>query len=301
MISRFIRAVLENIHPLQSLARLARLLLWGIAAFHACLFVLILISSLFLSRWNPPVTSLMTYRALTAHTGANPVVFVPLSRIPRSAQLMFISLEDLKFYRHFGIDPGAIRDAYRVNKAIGYTLYGGSTITQQLARTLFLTPRKTYVRKYVEALIAVEMDLVLKKQRILELYINYIELGRGVYGIGAASWASFGHSAATLSVDEFRRLVSILPNPIRFTVDTFNGSRQMAERYRYLVEHFPDPQDSTEPAAPPADASPTQPEVPPAQSPAQPDPASMPRLISDLSPSGAGRRGGTASPLRDSV
>jgi monofunctional glycosyltransferase len=248
MIPRFIRAVLEHVHPLQSLARLARLLLWGIAAFHACLFVMILFSSIFLSRWNPPVTSLMTYRALTTRVSANPVVFVPLSRIPRSAQLMFISLEDLKFYRHIGIDPGAIRDAYRVNKAIGYTLYGGSTITQQLARTLFLTPRKTYLRKYVEALIAVEMDLMLTKQRILELYINYIELGKGVYGIGAASWAGFGHSPATLSVDEFRRLASILPNPIRFTVDTFSRSRQMAERYRYLVEHFPDPQDPMQPA-----------------------------------------------------
>jgi membrane peptidoglycan carboxypeptidase len=185
----------------------------------------------------------MAYRALSVQGNARPVDFVSLQRIPRSVQLMFIGLEDKKFYRHIGIDPAAIRDAYLVNKAIGYALYGGSTITQQLARTLFLTPRKSYFRKYVEALIALEMDLVLRKDRILELYLNYIEWGKDVYGIGAAAHAFYGRPLSRLSVDEFRRLVAILPNPLRYGVDTFSRSGQMAERYRYLVRNFPDPAD----------------------------------------------------------
>jgi monofunctional biosynthetic peptidoglycan transglycosylase len=248
MIPRFLVRIRPYIHPVQSLVRLARLFLWAAAVFHTCLFSLILAACIALARWNPPATSLMAYRGLTSRGQVQPLRFVPLRQIPRSVQLMFIRLEDMRFYSHVGIDPAAIRDAYRVNKAIGYTLYGGSTIPQQLARTLFLTPRKTYFRKYVEALIAVEMDLVLKKERILELYLNYIEWGKGVYGIGAASVASYGRPPAGLSIDEFRRLVTILPNPLRFDTDTFPRSRQMAERYRYLVEHFPDPEDLREPA-----------------------------------------------------
>jgi membrane peptidoglycan carboxypeptidase len=244
MISRLFAPILPSMHPLKALARLARVVLGAAAAFHAALFVIMLVSCTVLARCNPPVTSLMAYRAATAHEQALPVRFVPLRAIPRSVQNMFIWLEDKKFYTHIGIDPGAIRDAYRVNKAIGYVLYGGSTITQQLARTLFLTPRKTYFRKYVEALIAMEMDLLLSKERILELYLNYIELGRNVYGIGAAASAFFSHPAERLSVDEFRRLVAILPNPLRYTVDTYFQSRQMAERYRYLVRNFPDPADA---------------------------------------------------------
>jgi monofunctional biosynthetic peptidoglycan transglycosylase len=256
MISSFLVRIRPYFHPVQALARLARLLLWATAVFHACLFFLTLAACVALARWNPPATSLMAYRSLTSSGRIQPLRFVPLRQIPRSVQLMFIRLEDRKFYSHAGIDPAAIRDAYRLNKSIGYALYGGSTIPQQLARTLFLTPRKTYFRKYVEALIAVEMDLILKKERILELYLNYIEWGKGVYGIGAASVASYGRPPASLSVDEFRRLVTILPNPLRFNTDTFARSRQMAERYRYLVEHFPDPEELREPA-PPEEAAPS--------------------------------------------
>ena len=248
MIPRFLARIRPHIHPVQALGRLARIFLWAAAAFHACLFFLILAACAVLARWNPPATSLMAYRSLTSSGQVQPLRYVPLRQIPRSVQLMFIRLEDRKFYSHVGIDPAAIRDAYRVNKAIGYTFYGGSTIPQQLARTLFLTPRKTYFRKYVEALIAVEMDLLLNKERILELYHNYIEWGKGVYGIGAASVASYGRPSVGLSVDEYRRLVTILPNPLRFNTDTFARSRQMAERYRYLVEHFPDPTELQDPA-----------------------------------------------------
>jgi monofunctional biosynthetic peptidoglycan transglycosylase len=208
--------------------------------FHAALFLLVAAACLFLSRANPPVTALMVYRATTVHQRARPIQFVPLRQVPRTAREMFVRVEDFKFYRHAGIDLAAIRDAYLINRQLGYNLYGGSTIPQQLARTLFLTPRKTFLRKYVEALIALEMDLLLTKSRILELYLNYIEWGKGVYGIGSASAFYFKTRPAGLTLDEQRRLVTILPNPLRYNVNTFLKSHQMAERYRYLVSRFPD-------------------------------------------------------------
>jgi hypothetical protein len=89
------------------------------------------------------------------------------------------------------------------------------------------------------------------KNRILELYLNCIEWGKGVYGIGAASYYYYGTSVAGLSLDELRRLVTIITNPVRFNVNTFEKSRQMRERYDYLLSRFPDPQaEPTEPGPP---------------------------------------------------
>jgi monofunctional biosynthetic peptidoglycan transglycosylase len=232
---------------------IARYLLAGIVLCHAALLICVLFASIALSRWNPPVTALMVYRWTTAHQKARPLLFVPLRRIPRAARDMLVRLEDFKFYRHAGIDLGAIRDAYALNRAVGRRMYGGSTIPQQLARTLFLTPRKTYLRKYVEAIIAVEMDLLLSKDRLLELYCNYIEWGKGVYGIGAASAYYYRTGVGSLTLDEQRRLVTIITNPLRYDVNTYSRSRQMAERYRYLLSRFPDPApaEGGEPAATP--------------------------------------------------
>jgi monofunctional biosynthetic peptidoglycan transglycosylase len=155
------------------------------------------------------------------------------------------------------VDLGAIRDAWTINSSIGRTVVGGSTIPMQLARNLFLTPRKTYFRKYVEAIIAVEMDLILPKDRILELYLNCIEWGKGIFGIGAASAYYYKTGVGNLSLDEMRRLATIITNPLLYNVQTFHESAQMAERYAYLVSRFPDPSaepTGSEPVAPVPDA-----------------------------------------------
>ncbi len=224
----------------RALRALAALFVLG----HAALAVFVLLASAVLSRVNPPFTALMVYRKLTVGQRIEARRPVALARMPRAAREMVVRLEDFNFYRHRGIDLGAIRDAYVVNRSIGYTLYGGSTIPQQLARNLFLTPRKTYFRKYLEALIAVEMDLVLSKNRILELYLNNIEWGKGVFGIGAAAEHYYGTQPVRLTVDQQRRMVAILTNPLRYNVSTFSRSRQMAARYRYLVSRFTDPSDA---------------------------------------------------------
>ena len=100
---------------------------------------------------------------------------------------MFVYLEDHQFYTHHGIDLEAVRTAYERNKRAGTLAFGGSTITQQLTRTLFLTPHKNYLRKYLEALLSLELDLLLPKDRIMELYLNHIEWGSGIFGVGTAA------------------------------------------------------------------------------------------------------------------
>jgi monofunctional biosynthetic peptidoglycan transglycosylase len=183
-----IRAWLGEVaRPARIASRFLRAIVVFAIACHAALFLFVLLASLVLLVWNPPVTALMVYRDVTVHQKSRPIRFVPLRQIPRVARNMIIRLEDYRFYSHHGVDLGAIRDAWMINSSIGRTAVGGSTIPMQLARNLFLTPRKTYVRKYMEALIAVEMDLILPKDRILELYLNCIEWGKGVFGIGAAS------------------------------------------------------------------------------------------------------------------
>jgi monofunctional biosynthetic peptidoglycan transglycosylase len=227
--------------PARIAGKLARVLVGFVVLGHAALVLVILCASLALLKINPPFTALMVYRGVTVHQKSRPIHFVPLRQIPRVARTMVIRLEDYRFYRHGGIDLGAIRDAWQINASIGRTAVGGSTIPMQLARNLFLTPRKTYLRKYLEAIIAVEMDLILPKDRILELYLNCIEWGKGVFGIGAASAYYYQSGVGNLGLDELRRLVTIITNPLRYNVQTYYKSHQMAERYAYLVSRFPDP------------------------------------------------------------
>lgn len=248
LLSEAARTILRGGMPRRILGRLFRTLLALVLVGHATLALVVLLASAGLSLANPPVTALMVYRTLTVGQKIGATRFVALRQIPRPARDMVVRLEDLHFYRHRGIDLGAIRDAYLINKSIGTTLYGGSTIPQQLARNLFLTPRKTYFRKYLEALIAIEMDLLLSKDRILELYLNNIEWGKGVFGIGAAAQHYYGVRPGSLSVDQQRRLITILTNPLRYNVHTFTKSRQMAARYRYLVSRYADPSDAPPPS-----------------------------------------------------
>jgi membrane peptidoglycan carboxypeptidase len=220
-------------------------------AFHAALLLLVGACSLLYSFINPPLTTLMLYRRLVDGYPIRPLRYVPLARVPSYAQRMFVKVEDYTFYQNPGIDLKAIRDAYRINRRLGRIYYGGSTITQQLARTLFLTPQRMYLRKYAEALAALEMDLLLGKLRLLELYVNYIELGKGVYGIGAAAEYHFGKPAGRLDLDEYRRLVTIVASPLRYTMADFTRRRALSERYNYLLQAFPDPQTAPPPETPP--------------------------------------------------
>jgi monofunctional glycosyltransferase len=228
-------------HP----ARVARRFALGLAglfvAGHALLLVVVAVSSLVLLRANPSSTALMAYRWITSGQKSAPIRFVRYSQIPRDLRNMVTRLEDYRFWEHHGVDAGAIHDAWSINASIGRVAVGGSTIPMQLARNLFLTPRKTYFRKYMEALTALEMDQILSKQRILELYLNCIEWGPGVFGIGNAAAYYYKSAPSNLGLDAQRRLATIITNPRVFSVLTFRKSAQMRERYAYLESRYPDP------------------------------------------------------------
>lgn len=206
----------------------------AVVAVHLVFIAVIGICLFLLRSWNPPTTSLMLYREHVYGYRPVPVQFVSFSAIPDDIIKMVIATEDYQFYSHFGIDIEAIKRAYFINRRVGYRMFGGSTITQQISRTLFLLPKKILLRKYAEILIAIEMDLILSKERILELYLNYCEWGHGVYGIAAASRHHYRKDFRELTIDQTARLITILANPIDYNPATFGSRKFLAYRYNII-------------------------------------------------------------------
>jgi monofunctional biosynthetic peptidoglycan transglycosylase len=197
---------------------------------HAAFFTLVLAVSLLYTVVNLPITGIMLYRRI--FYGHKPLqrIYLPLEEIPRAAPRMVVKVEDYRFYEHQGIDLDALKRAYRVNRKSGSIRQGGSTITMQLARTLFLVPVKSYARKYAEVLIALCLETAMDKRRILELYLNYAEWGEGIFGMQAASLQYYGTGVQSLSADRMRRLVTILANPLDYGVNDFWSNRHLARR-----------------------------------------------------------------------
>jgi monofunctional biosynthetic peptidoglycan transglycosylase len=139
--------------------------------------------------------------------------WTPYGSIPSALKKAVVAAEDANFYSHEGVDYEAIREAIRTDLRKGRFVRGGSTITQQLAKNLFLTREKTLIRKAKELVLARRLDDALSKSRILELYLNVVELGPMVYGIGHAARYYFGKHPSALTVRECAFLASMLPGP----------------------------------------------------------------------------------------
>jgi len=142
--------------------------------------------------------------------------WVPYARISLQLKRAMIAAEDAKFAEHDGFDWDGIEKALEKNRKKGRVVAGGSTITQQLAKNLFLSPTKSYWRKGGEAVVTVLLEAMLPKQRIFELYLNVIEWGDGVFGAEAAAQRYFGVAAAQLSAEQAARLAAIVPSPRLF-------------------------------------------------------------------------------------
>lgn len=170
-----------------------------------------------LARSNPRSTALIDARTTEARKRGRRVSpqlrWVPLSRISPHLKRAVIVAEDARFYSHEGFDWEGIKDAALDNLEAGKFKRGGSTITQQLAKNLYLTPRKSLLRKMREALITRRLEHNLTKARILELYLNLVEWGHHVYGAEAAARHHFGKSAGALTREESALLAAILPAP----------------------------------------------------------------------------------------
>ena len=181
-------------------------------------------------RIGHPVSTLMLWRQLTgAPMSRSWIDFGTISpALPRSV----VAAEDAKFCSHHGIDWDALREVVD-DAEDGEVTRGGSTITQQVAKNLFLWPGRSFVRKALELPLALWIDAVLPKQRILEIYLNIAELGpSGQFGAEAGAQFAFGHSAASLSPREAAALAAILPNPRRRSARAPGpGVRRLAGTY----------------------------------------------------------------------
>ena len=187
---------------------------------------------------NPQYTMTLMVRDATGKkvpflVGPRNPFWTPFSRIPSALQWAVIVAEDDTFYHHNGFNFAAMRDALWENIKRRKPVRGGSTITQQLAKNLYLSRDKSLSRKLKEAVITCKLERHLIKNRIIELYVNVIEWGPGVYGLGAASWEYFRKSPADLNFFESVLLAAIIPSPTLYNPHRY--PERALKRYKKVL------------------------------------------------------------------
>ncbi len=207
-----------------------------LACFQSLYVAGIAVAALHLRDNNPADFSLAMIRRRQTGQPGQPLRPVTLDQIPVRLLHTLILIEDPRFADHPGFDVGSIRRAIELNSRHARIVYGGSTITQQLARTVFLFPRQLYIRKVLEVQAAVILDAILPKERVLELYVNYAEWGPGVHGIAAAAHHHFRTTPAELDDADLAALIAIMPSPLRYCVQTFRESPMLVARHRLALE-----------------------------------------------------------------
>ncbi len=199
------------------------------------------VASILVLRWVPPPTSA---RMLQERTGALftrgdgrrlSYDWVGWDAIAPPARLAVVAAEDQNFPHHAGFDREAIADALEAHQR-GRRLRGASTISQQVAKNLFLWPGRSVLRKGLEAYLTVLIEALWPKRRILEVYLNIAEMGPGIYGVGAASRLHFDKPAARLSAYEAALLAAVLPSPRRMHPD--RPSPYVRQRARWIMEQM---------------------------------------------------------------
>jgi monofunctional glycosyltransferase len=193
--------------------------IWTIIWKTCIAFFILSIVSVIIYRWVPvPVTPLMIIRNIEQLGDGKGIVmehdWVPLEEISPKLQLAVVCSEDQNYLKHFGFDLGAIKKAMKENEE-GKRFRGGSTITQQTAKNVFLWQGRSYLRKGLEAWFTLLIEIFWSKERIMEVYLNSIEMGNGIYGAEAASQYWFHKPAKKLTKEEAAAIAAILPNPIR--------------------------------------------------------------------------------------
>ena len=141
--------------------------------------------------------------------------WIPLSKISRHLQRAVLIAEDARFYEHAGVDWHEVGESFAANWEQGRIVRGGSTITQQLAKNLYLSTSRDPIRKLRELIVAWMLEATLSKKRILELYLNIIEWGQGIFGVESAAQHYFHKAAEQLSKEEAARLATVIPSPLR--------------------------------------------------------------------------------------
>jgi monofunctional biosynthetic peptidoglycan transglycosylase len=238
---------------------------------------------------NPSTTAFMELRAREAHAKGVPVTrdwrWVPYSRISATLKKAVITTEDGAFWQHEGIDYEELRNAVETNWERGEFARGASTITQQLAKNLYLSPSKNPIRKVKELLITRRLEVELSKQRILEIYLNSIEWGNGVWGAEAAARRYFRKSAAELSASESALLAGAIANP--HIMDPGRPSARLRRRQQMIMRRMGAVTPPPVVAEPPASEPPAAPALVPL--PTQGLPGSLPGTpVPPMLPRGSG-------------
>jgi monofunctional biosynthetic peptidoglycan transglycosylase len=189
---------------------------------------------------NPAVTSLMRQRLREAEEEGKTLNiaqhWIPLAQIPHHLIDAVVVAEDGTFFTHGGVDWFEVQESIEKNMREKRAARGASTITQQLAKNLFLSTSKDPVRKLKEFIITLMLERMLTKDRILEIYLNIIEWGRGIFGIEAAARTYFGKSAGALSLEESIRLAAVIPSPLKHRPDV--DSRYVLRRKEIMLNRM---------------------------------------------------------------
>jgi monofunctional biosynthetic peptidoglycan transglycosylase len=201
--------------------------IWTILWKTCLAFFVVSIVSVVVYKWVPvPITPLMLIRDVEQFKNGQGIImehdWVPLEDISPKLQLAVVCSEDQNYLKHFGVDWGAIQKAMKENEK-GKRVRGGSTITQQTAKNVFLWQGRSYLRKGLELWFTLLIEVFWSKERIMEVYLNSIEMGNGIYGAEAAAQHWFHKSAKKLSKDEASAIAAILPNPLRYKANPANG------------------------------------------------------------------------------
>jgi monofunctional biosynthetic peptidoglycan transglycosylase len=224
------------------------LLRWAALACAAVLVVVVAIQLWYFGwiawwKWNNPGETSFMSREAAALRLKSPKSelrhrWVDYSRISIHLKRAVITSEDARFAEHEGVDWDAIEKAYKENLKRGRAAKGGSTITQQLAKNLFLSPERSYARKGQELLITYMIEALWDKRRILEVYLNVVEWGEGIFGAEAAAKQYYGISAAQLAPDQAARLAAYLPNPKRY--GRIRSGPYLDQRTAAIIRYMPD-------------------------------------------------------------
>ena len=198
------------------------------------LVVLLSVALVLPLQWFPPPT---TAFMLQDQSGRVPVLYewADWPSLGKNAAIAVVAAEDQTFADHFGFDLKSIRESVE-SYGEGDSLRGASTITQQVAKNLYLWPGRSFVRKGIEAWFALLIELFWTKERILEVYLNIVEFGPGLYGAPAASRVYFNKEPADLRITEAALLAAVLPNPRR--LDASSPSEYVQERRRWIERHM---------------------------------------------------------------
>ncbi|SMO85911.1 monofunctional biosynthetic peptidoglycan transglycosylase [Gracilimonas mengyeensis] len=212
----------------------AKLAAYIVAGIFLC-FVLIILAL----RWVNPSFSAFTLQedwvGLEQERYSLRESWVPADELPEHLKLAVVASEDQRFYEHWGLDLAAIEQALEEKEKEG-RVRGASTITQQVAKNLFLWPAQSYFRKGIEAGIAVMIELLWTKDRILEVYLNIAEFGPGMYGVAKAGAHYYGKKPAQFTPEQSARMATVLPNPKR--IEPEPASSYVIERSRWILRNM---------------------------------------------------------------